>query len=109
MLALDFDGVICASSAESSFSSLVASKQTWPSSFESLKQNSTSWNRLQTQIQQLRPIIETGYENMLVARYMWENNVEAIAVESVWNSKFRDDLVVDYGIDKVGAEPVIWN
>lgn len=102
ILALDFDGVICASSPESSHSAIVAAKEVWPRSFESIDMNnSATYLSLQEEIMYLRPIIETGYENMLIARYLHENQLKGVMVEKQWNAAFRDQLVSNYEIPKV--------
>lgn len=102
ILALDFDGVVCASSPESSYSSIVAAKQVWPSSFTNVEiADPTSYSSLQEVIMYLRPIIETGYENMLIARYLHESKRKGSDVELEWNPSFRDQLISNYGIPKV--------
>lgn len=95
ILALDFDGVVCASSVESSFSSIVAAEKFWPSdckimvtpglvdeidssstmsSYSSLETEAEDSNfcRIRSAINQLRPIVETGFENMLLVRVVFE-------------------------------------
>lgn len=95
ILALDFDGVVCASSVESSFSSIVAAEKFWPldckimvtpvlvdeidssstlSSYSSLETEAVDSNfcRIRSAINQLRPIVETGFENMLLVRVVFE-------------------------------------
>ena len=104
ILALDFDGVICASSEESSYSSILAAKTAWPQSFLDFELTSLSSLQLQKSIQKLRPIIETGYENMLIARYINENpsiNIDQLGLS--WSPAFRDELIKEYGISKVST------
>lgn len=93
ILALDFDGVICASSIESSFSSIIAAQKFWPSickvvSYDSSKGSNkllnSSYSPLHTEGEEsyfcrirkalniLRPIVETGFENMLLVRLLHE-------------------------------------
>lgn len=68
-LVLDFDGVVCASSKESSTSAILAVKEFWPHLNDGLINESS----LGVEIMSLRPIIETGFENMLVCRLLIEN------------------------------------
>ena len=137
ILALDFDGVICASSTESSVSSILAAKNKWPalplnvttSGSPSDKYNdkaSTSntnvdFNVVKAIVNGVRPIIETGYENVLVVRYCVERlkayrdeSKDSIAEEDLsgwssaltsqilqsWNPQFRDKLLSEYGCRK---------
>ena len=133
ILALDFDGVICASSIESSYSAIIAANNLWPHIFGGIvdDQSRESFKKLQLYVQYLRPVIETGYETMLISRYLFENmlqdckdvtgprnksevasgnciSVEEISVlnsiASQWlNSKgnLRDSLITEYKTDKV--------
>ena len=102
VLALDFDGVVCASSPESSFSSIIAAKKVWPTAMASIDMtNPTSFLSLQNEIMALRPVVETGYENMLIARYLHENKVKGAEVELQWCPSFRDQLISNYNIPKV--------
>ena len=106
ILALDFDGVICASSEESSYSSILAAKIAWPQSFLDFELTSLSSLQLQKSIQKLRPIIETGYENMLIARYVNENpTIDIDKLGLSWSPAFRDELIKEYGISKVRKRP----
>lgn len=101
-LALDFDGVICASSEESSHSAIIAAKNFWPLSFQNIDMNIVeTFQNLQHEIMYLRPIIETGYENMLIARYLNENEAQGKDVERQWGPFFRDQLIQSYKIPKV--------
>jgi hypothetical protein len=115
IIALDFDGVICASSEESSYSSIIATERYWKSNFHELP-DEKNFKTIQKIVSELRPIIETGYENMLVARYSWDkilnenwdnsldeekiNNLFRSTVineiQSNWNQTFRDDLILNY-------------
>jgi hypothetical protein len=95
VLALDFDGVVCASSVESSFSSIVAAEKFWPgvckimvsnseideidssstiSSYSSISTEgkNSRFCRIRAAVNELRPIVETGFENMLLVRALNE-------------------------------------
>eukprot|EP00607_Mallomonas_marina_P006943 CAMPEP_0182429264 /NCGR_PEP_ID=MMETSP1167-20130531/25639_1 /TAXON_ID=2988 /ORGANISM="Mallomonas Sp, Strain CCMP3275" /LENGTH=297 /DNA_ID=CAMNT_0024612679 /DNA_START=139 /DNA_END=1029 /DNA_ORIENTATION=- len=109
ILALDFDGVVCASSGESSVSAIMAAKKFWPS----LEIDDSIYDNLRNAIMELRPIIETGYENMLVCRLLVERSQELAKEErereremdtssilSSWNANMRDDLTKQYQTTK---------
>ena len=86
ILALDFDGVVCASSVESSFSSIIAAENFWPEACQILKARDakSSYSPIETEahdstfrmvrsaVDKLRPIVETGFENMLLVRAILE-------------------------------------
>lgn len=97
VLALDFDGVVCASSVESSFSSIIAAEKFWPgiceittvvntgevddidssstiSSYSSLSTEGKNslFCRVRAAVNELRPVVETGFENMLLVRTILE-------------------------------------
>ena len=100
ILALDFDGVLCASSQESSYSAIIAAMNFWPTSFQSIL-NDDKLN-IQKSIQYLRPDIDTGFENMLMARYLFENkNIDLKSLEKNWTPGFRDSLIQTYQANKV--------
>jgi hypothetical protein len=115
LLCLDFDGVICASSGESSFSALFAAAMFWPHIFSSLTLSLKAEESpdplflyLQRSIERVRPIIETGYENLLIARYFYESldvsnrcNQAIAYIEQNWTPSFRDSLIIQYGSTKV--------
>jgi hypothetical protein len=107
VLALDFDGVVCASSGESSVSSIRATRHVWqippkdcPSNLEAM---------IQKIVNDVRPIVETGFENMLLVRYIYESYDESNAsyqdkmtkfILSNWNAALRDELIQKYGSSK---------
>lgn len=86
ILALDFDGVVCASSVESSFSSIVAAESFWPETCKIIKakdpkstystidleDKSSLFCKIRLAVNELRPIVETGFENMLLVRAIFE-------------------------------------
>ncbi|CEM26046.1 unnamed protein product [Vitrella brassicaformis CCMP3155] len=115
IFALDFDGVICTSHKESMLSAYAACKALWPERFR--------WDTmpfwLMERVRHARPVIETGYETLLVMRWLVE---EMLAVEeqygysiddkpmyfpwrvrmleSEWGPAFRDGLMDRYGASK---------
>ena len=121
ILALDFDGVVCASSSESSFSSIVAAQRFWPAacgdiinpdlvvSTDSyaplLSLKGSPFDRIRAAVNELRPIIETGYENMLIVRSLYETlqssgTISAATMQKTWSATYRDQLLKDYGTNK---------
>lgn len=108
ILALDFDGVVCASAGESSVSSMVATKGLWkvPKS----KTSERTEKMIQDIITDVRPIVETGFENMLLVRYVYENlnerDEDSFATDMTsfilnnWDAKLRDELIEKYGSTK---------
>lgn len=74
--ALDFDGVICDSCGESSLSAVKAAKVRWPSLFERVDSAMEDW--IVDQIHIVRPVVETGYENLLLVRLLLEMRIPSI-------------------------------
>ena len=86
ILALDFDGVVCASSVESSFSSILAAQNFWPGACQIMKvrdplssysaidleAKDSAFCKVRSAVNELRPIVETGFENMLLVRAIYE-------------------------------------
>lgn len=81
LYALDFDGVLCDSCGESSLSALKAAKIRWPTLFEGLTSELEEW--IIDQMHVLRPVIETGYENLLLVRLLLEIRVPLVRQSSV--------------------------
>jgi len=103
VLVLDFDGVVCASSPESSDTAIVAVESYWPQ----IKVDDSKRGEIRDSISSLRPIVETGFENMLLCRVLIEeyeqngNRFDAAQLSSRWNSKYRDELLSKYAASKV--------
>ena len=121
ILALDFDGVVCASSSESSFSSIVAAQRFWPAACGDiinpdlvdstnsyaplLSLKGSPFDQIRAAVNELRPIIETGYENMLIVRSLYETlqssgTISAATMQKTWSATYRDQLLKDYGTNK---------
>lgn len=111
MLCLDFDGVLCASAGESSFSSIIAARDMWPE--DCTIDYSFEFNKVRQYVSELRPIIETGYENMLLVRYLLEDirvngvcdvdtgcEVDIEPIYSKWGPKLINELIERYDTDK---------
>ncbi|XP_011624852.1 uncharacterized protein LOC18422845 isoform X2 [Amborella trichopoda] len=81
LYALDFDGVICDSCGESSISALKAAKVRWPQLFEGVDLELEEW--ILDQMHIVRPVVETGYENVLLVRLLLEIQKPTIRKSSV--------------------------
>lgn len=110
ILCLDFDGVMCASSTESSVTAIIAAERYWPNDVCVQRVNtSESINEfvmIRDAIGELRPIIETGYENMLLARSLLneiklKGSIDVKSILKNWNGNYRDSLLKQYNADKM--------
>lgn len=97
--ALDFDGVICDSVGESSQTGFKAAISLWPHLDEQKAYAEAALNTLR----QLRPVIETGYEIILLARYILESGDNGINIAEVlvnWNESLKESLMEKYNVSK---------
>nr|XP_012569181.1 uncharacterized protein LOC101510342 isoform X1 [Cicer arietinum]XP_027188833.1 uncharacterized protein LOC101510342 isoform X2 [Cicer arietinum] len=114
LYALDFDGVICDSCGESSLSALKAAKVRWPGLFDGIDSATEDWIVDQMHIVNnflVRPVVETGYENILLVRLLLETRTpsirkssvaEGLAVEGIlenW-SKLKPIIMEEWGENK---------
>ena len=67
-LALDFDGVVCDSEPESSISGWKHGVELWPDVFS----DETQRDRVLAGLKKVRPVVETGFENTILARALLE-------------------------------------
>ncbi|GMY23682.1 Ribosomal RNA small subunit methyltransferase G [Fagus crenata] len=81
LYALDFDGVLCDSCGESSRSAVKAAKVRWPALFDGV--DSTTEDAIVDQMHRVRPVVETGYENLLLVRLLLEMRIPSIQKSSV--------------------------
>ncbi|KAK1283342.1 hypothetical protein QJS10_CPB21g00406 [Acorus calamus] len=81
LYALDFDGVLCDSCGESSLSAVKAAKIRWPQLFDQVDTAMEGW--IVDQMHILRPVVETGYENLLLVRLLVEMRIPSIQKSSV--------------------------
>eukprot|EP00268_Persea_americana_P053639 TRINITY_DN6091_c1_g2_i2.p1 TRINITY_DN6091_c1_g2~~TRINITY_DN6091_c1_g2_i2.p1 ORF type:complete len:269 (-),score=51.24 TRINITY_DN6091_c1_g2_i2:188-994(-) len=81
LYALDFDGVLCDSCGESSRSALKAAKIRWPHLFNGVDSSLEQW--VLDQMHFVRPVVETGYENLLLVRLLLELQIPSIQKSSV--------------------------
>jgi hypothetical protein len=100
VLALDFDGVVCASSPESAYSSLIAARLHWEGNCDVL---TTEEEPIRETVMKLRPIVETGYENMLLVRLAMEElrekgSVDSTAMLERWTTtSLKEDALMSFG------------
>lgn len=71
VVALDFDGVVCDSVGESSLSAFRAAAIQWPEVFATEAAEAAK-PRLVEQMRAVRPVVETGYENIVQIRCLYE-------------------------------------
>lgn len=99
--ALDFDGVICDSVAESTTTAIRAAKYIWPNLPDCIQGDGTPASHIVDSMKSLRPVIETGYENVLLARLMMEKGDHDL-IESVLSgwSHIRDNIMTEWAVGK---------
>jgi hypothetical protein len=68
--ALDFDGVVCDSEPESSISGWKYARALWPEIF--VDDSEATTRRVLDGLKRTRPVVETGFENTLLARCVYE-------------------------------------
>ncbi|XP_021906305.1 uncharacterized protein LOC110820965 [Carica papaya] len=109
LYALDFDGVLCDSCGESSLSAVKAAKVRWPELFDGVDAAMEEW--IADQMHMVRPVVETGYENVLLVRLLLEMRIPAIRkslvaeglnVEGILNSwsKIKPVIMEAWGEDR---------
>ncbi|AFJ03092.1 hypothetical protein Q7C_1951 [Methylophaga frappieri] len=76
LIALDFDGVICDSAVETALSGWQVAHQLWP------ELPATLSKPLLAAFRQVRPVMETGFESILILRAL----VDGVAVQTLINS-----------------------
>ncbi|XP_031392441.1 uncharacterized protein LOC116204475 [Punica granatum] len=102
LYALDFDGVLCDSCGESSLSAVKAAKVRWPSLFDGVVDSATEdW--VVQQMYTVRPVVETGYENLLLVRLLLEMRIPSIRKSSVAEGLTVDGILENW----VKIKPVI--
>ncbi|XP_076948676.1 uncharacterized protein LOC143621029 [Bidens hawaiensis] len=101
LYALDFDGVLCDSCGETAISAVKAAKLRWPVLFASVNSSLEDW--MVDQMQIIRPVVETGYETLLLVRLLLE-----IKVPSSRTSSVSKGLTVEGILDNwLNIKPVI--
>ena len=125
--AFDFDGVICDSVNESIRSGLRGAKEIWGDDVLSSKKNLPSatsnsdsevpsW--LETSMRTIRPVIETGWENILLVKYIIDrvaqdglDNVDRISNEILegWLDGLKEEVLEGCGEDIEGLVETFGN
>lgn len=99
LFALDFDGVVCDSVGESSLSAWKHGEQLWPDIFNSDVQSEKT--RVVDALRTVRPVVETGYENTILARALLEN-LDGYDVQSIlkdWPT-LSEQLMRNWNLDR---------
>ncbi|GLT62479.1 hypothetical protein SLA2020_351160 [Shorea laevis] len=94
LYALDFDGVLCDSCGESSLSAVKAAKVRWPSLFDGVDSTTEDW--IVDQMHTVRPVVETGYENLLLVRLLLEMRIPSIRKSSVAEGLTVDGILENW-------------
>jgi hypothetical protein len=97
VFALDFDGVACDSVGESATSAWIASERLWPALFAQPDVQAKKGDVLAA-MRAVRPVIETGYENLVQVRCL----VEGVGVEDMlagWPAMLADRMA-KWGLDR---------
>ncbi|RYR61086.1 hypothetical protein Ahy_A04g018189 isoform B [Arachis hypogaea] len=81
LYALDFDGVLCDTCGETAISAVKAAKLRWPALFDGVDPTVEDW--IVQQMITVRPVVETGYETLLLVRLLLETRVPSIRKSSV--------------------------
>ncbi|PWA77865.1 hypothetical protein CTI12_AA221520 [Artemisia annua] len=81
LYALDFDGVLCDSCGETAISAVKAAKVRWPDLFVTVDSSLEDW--IVDQMHIVRPVVETGYETLLLVRLLLEMRIPSLRKSSV--------------------------
>ena len=95
VLALDFDGVVCDSEPESSISGWKHAVALWPEVFD----DETQYARVLEGLKRTRPVVETGFENTLLARCILEKTHSADAIVNDWGA-LMPELMERWQLDR---------
>lgn len=102
--ALDFDGVVCDSVGESSISGVKAAARAWPNELALQNAAASPQHWLLDSMRAVRPVVETGFENVLLARHLVEagqdtcNQLVEIILED-WHER-RVRLLEQWNVDR---------
>ena len=109
IIGLDFDGVLCASAEESSTSALLAAKKVWPTLFQRFEPHSKNFDDLRKLLLGVRPVIEVGFDSVLLTRFIFDNVFENQTKNSFevskyifdnWSANFREELIKNYNTSR---------
>lgn len=99
--ALDFDGVVCNSVGESSETALKSAAKLW----SHLSADEPHDTKLLSALREVRPVIETGYEYVLLGRLAIETDISSLTDQFVspvlddWPA-LRDSLMEKWDVSK---------
>ncbi|BDA48771.1 hypothetical protein COCOBI_12-4530 [Coccomyxa sp. Obi] len=88
--ALDFDGVVCNSVGESSKSAWQASVKKWPDLFANPEVKARE-SEIEGKMRTIRPVVETGYENLVQIRCLLDGDTEEDILEN-WHTILPDRM-----------------
>ncbi|EIE27437.1 hypothetical protein COCSUDRAFT_26736 [Coccomyxa subellipsoidea C-169] len=88
--ALDFDGVVCNSVGESSKSAWQASARKWPDLFAKAEVKAQE-TAVEEKMRTVRPVVETGYENLVQIRCLLEGDSEEDILNN-WHTILPDRM-----------------
>ncbi|XP_019431713.1 PREDICTED: uncharacterized protein LOC109338832 [Lupinus angustifolius] len=94
LYALDFDGVLCDTCGETAISALKAAKVRWPPLFHGVDSTTQDW--IVDQMITVRPVVETGYETLLLVRLLLETRVPSIRKSSVAEGLTVEDILENW-------------
>uniref|UniRef100_A0A7I4CU35 Uncharacterized protein n=1 Tax=Physcomitrium patens TaxID=3218 RepID=A0A7I4CU35_PHYPA len=104
LYALDFDGVLCDSCGKSSISAVKAAQIRYPELFAGMDAATETWilytMRVRARPEQVRPVVESGYENVLLVRLL----LEITAPHLRGGELSVDDILADW---EHGIKPVL--
>lgn len=106
--ALDFDGVICDTVGETCISAIMSAARFWPQlNLSQDRENQPQW--MLDAMRQVRPVIMTGYEAVLLARLLSETTEATVQTQFIlpilanWQD-IRDQCMEEW---KVGKDELV--
>lgn len=100
MFAFDFDGVICDSARETGLAAWRAARAVWPERFDGEMSK-----ELLARFLRLRPVIETGYENLPLMDLLRRGIDEGRILDDF--ASLRDDVMSREGLDEKELQTVL--
>lgn len=97
VFALDFDGVLCDSVGESALAGWRAAERLWPQLFATPAARAER-ERVVEDMRRVRPVVETGYENVVQVRLLLEG-VSAEAILGDWE-RLLPDAMTRWGLQR---------
>ena len=97
VFALDFDGVLCDSVGESALAGWRAAQRLWPHLF-STPAALAERERVVEQMRRVRPVVETGYENVVQVRLLLEGTSPQAILDG-WE-RLLPDSMTRWGLER---------